>query len=262
MAKGMLIGRGRVAEVYAWGDSQALKLFYSNRSPAWAENEAHISRIAYAAGFNTPAVGTTIEVEGRQGILFERVDGIAMLTEMSSKPWTLFRNARILAEQHALMHEKVVTDLPSQQQHLEQSILSATALSLEQKEVAINAVQQLPSGNRLCHGDFHPDNIILSADGPVTIDWTTASQGNPLADVARTSLILQLGDPPPGTSLLTRLLVTAGRGLFHKTYLKRYFELQPDYQDQLAAWQYPMMAARLGDGIVEEQAQLLALLAR
>jgi uncharacterized protein (TIGR02172 family) len=260
ITKGKLIGRGRVAEVYAWGDNQVLKLFYNGRSSTWVEHEAHISRIAYETGFNTPAAGDVIEVEGRQGILFERVDGIAMLAEMSAKPWTLIRSARIMAEQQALMHEKVVAKLPTQQQHLEQSILSANALSSEQKEAAINKMQQLPTGNKLCHGDFHPDNIILSTKGAVTIDWTTASQGNPLADVARTSLILQLGDLPPGTPTMTRLLVTAGRGLFHKMYLKRYFELRPNNQEQFAAWQHPIAAARLGDGIVEEQAQLLALL--
>ncbi len=59
--------------------------------------------------------------------------------------------------------------------------------------------------------------------------------------------------------MMTRLLVTAGRGLFRETYLKHYFELRPDSQDQLAAWQYPIVAARLGDGIIEEQEQLLAL---
>lgn len=158
------------------------------------------------------------------------------------------------------MHEKVVSNLPEQQQRLEQSILSAEALSPAQKEAAINAAKQLPSGNRLCHGDFHPDNVIMSARGAVTIDWTTANQGNPLADVARTSLLLQLGELPPGTRAMTRWLVAAGRKLFHKLYLKRYFELRPDNKQQLAAWQYPIVAARLGDGIVEEQSQLLTLL--
>jgi hypothetical protein len=60
--------------------------------------------------------------------------------------------------------------------------------------------------------------------------------------------------------MMTRLLVTVGRKFFHNTYLKHYFELRPENQQQLAAWKYPVTAARLGDGIVEEQEQLLALL--
>lgn len=46
--------------------------------------------------------------------------------------------------------------------------------------------------------DFHPDNVLLAARGPVIIDWPDATRGQPLADVARTSLLLRLGGLPPG----------------------------------------------------------------
>ncbi len=39
---------------------------------------------------------------------------------------------------------------------------------------------------RLLHGDFHPNNILYTASGPVVIDWSFASSGDPLLDVART----------------------------------------------------------------------------
>ncbi|MDE6790423.1 MAG: aminoglycoside phosphotransferase family protein, partial [Clostridia bacterium] len=45
----------------------------------------------------------------------------------------------------------------------------------------------------LCHGDFHPSNIIITADGtPYIIDWAHATQGNASADVARTYLMFYL----------------------------------------------------------------------
>jgi aminoglycoside phosphotransferase (APT) family kinase protein len=159
------------------------------------------------------------------------------------------------------MHEKIISELPSQKQLLRQKIISATALAPAQREAAISALDQLPTGNRLCHGDFHPDNIIMSTRGAVTIDWMTGSQGNPLADVARTSLLLQLGELPPGTPALIRSIVTAARGRFHKSYLQRYFKLRPDQQAEFAKWQLPILAARLGDDISAEQERLMALLA-
>lgn len=258
--KGKLIGRGRMSEVYAWGDDQVLKLFYEGHSSAYVENEAILSRIAHEAKIATPSIGDdVIEVDGRYGILIERIHGSSILADMSARPWTLIGAAHTLAEQHALMHQEVVPDLPAQHEQLEQLILSAQALSTTQKDAAINAMQQLPTGDRLCHGDFHPDNIIMSTRGAVTIDWATASQGNPLADVARTSLMLQLGELPPDSSLITRLVTVVGRNIFHKMYLKRYFELQPDDQQELSNWKLPILAARLGYGIPEEQEQLLVL---
>ena len=44
-------------------------------------------------------------------------------------------------------------------------------------------------GDRLCHNDFHPDNIIFRTPeegGPVIIDWERAGVGDPIADVAGT----------------------------------------------------------------------------
>ena len=68
---------------------------------------------------------------------------------------------------------------------------------------------------RLCHGDLHPSNVILTRDGPVIVDWFDASRGDPVADVARSSLML-LGDganPPrhlPGADPATLGALTRG----------------------------------------------------
>ena len=44
-------------------------------------------------------------------------------------------------------------------------------------------------GGRLLHLDFHPDNVLLSARGPVVIDWANARAGDPALDVAMTWVI-------------------------------------------------------------------------
>ena len=41
-----------------------------------------------------------------------------------------------------------------------------------------------PERPALCHGDFHPFNVMLSPRGPIVIDWNNAHIGNPLEDVA------------------------------------------------------------------------------
>ena len=37
---------------------------------------------------------------------------------------------------------------------------------------------------------MHPANVVLTAEGPVVIDWIDATLGNALADVARSAIIM------------------------------------------------------------------------
>ena len=44
------------------------------------------------------------------------------------------------------------------------------------------------------HRDFHPLNILLSANGPVVIDWSNGGEGDPMAEVAFSQVILATSD--------------------------------------------------------------------
>ena len=258
MTKGALIGRGRTAEIYAWGNDQIIKLFYDWCPALWAEHEVEISQVVQEAGLPVPACGGLVEVEGRRGLIYERIQGSSMLREMLAKPWKLLWAARTLAGLQAAIHRCVVPGLPSHRQQMERCINEA-AWPQDVKEAALHALSQLPAGQALCHGDFHPDNILLAPRGPVIIDWLAATQGNPLADVARTSLLLRLGEPVSGTP--GRRFINLIRAPFHALYMRRYLQLRPGSRQEIVAWQLPVAAARLCDRIPGEQAQLHVLVA-
>ena len=46
-------------------------------------------------------------------------------------------------------------------------------------------VAPLP-GDRLVHRDLHPMNVMMTAVGPIVMDWANASAGSPAFDVADT----------------------------------------------------------------------------
>jgi len=59
----------------------------------------------------------------------------------------------------------------------------------------------VPTGRRgrLLHGDLHPGNVVLSAAGPVLIDWTNAGTGRSAHDTATTWLVVGcFAHPDPG----------------------------------------------------------------
>src|SRR5690606_37222019 len=45
-------------------------------------------------------------------------------------------------------------------------------------------------GDRILHLDLHPDNVLLTPDGPMVIDWTNSQEGLPGLDWAMSALIL------------------------------------------------------------------------
>jgi aminoglycoside phosphotransferase (APT) family kinase protein len=199
-----------------------------------------------------------IEIEGRHGILFEHIDGPSMLHQLGAKPWSAIPLLHAFADLHISMHAHTMREFPSQRLHLTQEIRRASALPAKWTAAALAALDHLPDGNRLCHGDYHPDNVLMSPHGPIIIDWSEATAGNPIADVARTALIFRMGAPPPGG--MSRPLIGPTRAFAQSMYLRRYMKRYPAFRAELAAWRLPIAAARLGAGIPEEQQQLLALI--
>jgi aminoglycoside phosphotransferase (APT) family kinase protein len=258
MVKGSQIGQGRSAEVFAWGDKQVLKLFRPETA-AWVENEVIATRLAHSIGLPVPVIDDVLEVDGRPGIIYERLDGTRMQEEFLTKPWKIIPLTRKLAELHAAVHVNVISELPSQRQQMESRIWAVEVLSKNQKRGVLKALDQLPDDNVLCHGDMHPYNILMSSRGPIIIDWMDAGLGNPLADVAKTLLILRLSRSVPRNSAV-RLFIGAVRYLTRTIYLEHYKHFRPVNNQQLAAWQLPVAASRLFAGIAGEQSELLAII--
>lgn len=251
--KDRLIGEGRTAEIYAWGDNQVLKLFHSDVPEDWVYYEGRVARLACEAGANAPAVSAdVVEVDGRNGLIYERVNGVSMVRQLTQKPWLVWKMGRLMAALHAAMHRTTSHELPAQYDRLCRDIQAVPYLSDDAKARIVAYLDTLPAGNTVCHGDFHPDNIILTANGAVILDWMNAARGNALGDVARTSLMLSSKALPPGTTAVRALIIQLLRRIMHSVYIHRYCVLAGVTPEQIDAWWLPVAAARLSENIPEE----------
>jgi thiamine kinase-like enzyme len=98
------------------------------------------------------------------------------------------------------------------------SMLPEGTIRPEQFKILERYLGLLPSGNKICHMDFQPGNIMLNENGYQVIDWSEAVRGSPVADIAMTSLMLSMAETAPGTSLLLRIIIP----IFRKAIEKRY----------------------------------------
>jgi uncharacterized protein (TIGR02172 family) len=253
-----LLGNGLTSEVFSWGEDRVLKLSLPWRTLAKVQREFTVTRAVRAAGLPAPEAFEIVTVGGRYGILFERVRGPSMVRQVETRPWTLFAAARQLAELHARLHAICAwADLPSQREEIETDIETALEVSPLEKEAVRRELARFPAEDCVCHGDFHPGNILLTARGPVIIDWSGGTRGCGLVDVAWTSLLFEGAPTPPRTSLRIRILLKLARRLLHATYLKRYLELRPAPLEELERWRVVQRLAASG-----WKAQRAAALAR
>lgn len=249
------LARGRTADIHPWQKGTVLKLFHDWYSLDDIQYEAKIARAVQSGGLPAPRVGDLIQVNGHHGLIYERVDGGSMLAGLRQKPWQIFHYARRLAALHARLHEiSIEIDLPSQRQVLVKKIQQVNALTPAVRSAILDRLDQLPDGRQICHGDFHFDNVLLTVRGEMIIDWTDATLGNPLADVARTT-ILVMGAAASGQ--VSGRLANGMIRLFQQVYLRQYFHLRPGGQEEYRLWLPIMAAARLEENIPEVESWLI-----
>jgi aminoglycoside phosphotransferase (APT) family kinase protein len=258
-----LVGEGREAEIFAWDDGRVLRLPRPSAIHVRVEREAAAMRAAAAGGVDVPRVYGTTMVDGRAGLIMDRVDGPDLITLMGRRPWTVPRVARIVGQAQAHMHEVVApADVPSLREHARAKIVAATDLPGELAEFALATLDTLSDGDRLCHGDFHPGNILLGSQGPALIDWNNVTRGDPAGDLARTRLLLHLGAEGEYMPALVRLIQAYGRGAFFRLYLRAYKRARPIDAGLVDRWEIVRAADRMMEGIEPERPALLELLER
>ncbi len=255
-ALGPLVAQGRTASVHAWRPGQVLKLFRAECDLATVEQEAHIARAVRAAGAPAPAVGEIVEVDGRFGMVFERVVGVPMSNVLMKQPWQAAALGQRLARLHAKVHRLRLRDaLPANEVRLERQIKLARALPCQIRHSVLEALSTMPRDDCLCHGDFHPANVMLGVRGDIVVDWTDASPGHPMADVARTVIIV-LGEAQraSGRSVAARPILRRFCNAYLAEYRRRANVTVPSFD----IWRPIVAAARLGEGIDGLDSWLLA----
>src|SRR4051812_6488070 len=150
-----------------------MKRFRRGTPAAAAAREAACTRAARAAGAPAPETFDVIELNGDTGVIFERIDGCSMLEDLLAGNRDPASIGRALAGLHAQLHHLSSPHLPEQRARLLDAL--AHALIDEQARLTIvDRLRRLPDGDRVCHGDFHPGNVLLALTGSIVIDWYDA----------------------------------------------------------------------------------------
>jgi aminoglycoside phosphotransferase (APT) family kinase protein len=253
------LGEGREAETFAWSEGQILRLVRDPSQADRLEREELALAAASRAGVPVPAVYGRHTLGGRPGMIMERVDGPDLLTVLGRQPWRLRSVARTLGATHARVHAFELDEgLPTVHDYIG-ACVDDPLIPDELRSPALKRLATLRHGKNLCHWDFHPANLLQGKNGPVVIDWTFALRGDAAVDVARSRLILGVGAPPPGASLLVRRFDALARRTIARLYLRAYRRHGPLDLELVARWEPLVALTRLTGGIPQERERLISI---
>jgi aminoglycoside phosphotransferase (APT) family kinase protein len=191
----------------AWREPVVVRLLPSVDRVWQAEREATVQGWCAAHGFPAPTVHVVLtpdELFGLPAQVMALAPGVTVLDALKAKPW----RARALVDQLATiqlrLHAMDVTGWPGPtdpgelvQQRLSLPRRVATGSDHEVIAEALRRAEDLvpiATGGApvICHGDFHPLNVMVDGATASVIDWTDAGLGPREADVARTLLLFRV----------------------------------------------------------------------
>jgi aminoglycoside phosphotransferase (APT) family kinase protein len=257
-----IIGRGRTAVAYDIGDGRILKLFYDWFPRQAADQEAAIALSLNDSGLDVPRCYGREDVGSRPGIVYERIAGRSLLDRMGASPRDTPAIARTIANLQYSIHRVSTRDLPDQKAYIASAIDASKDLLGPRYARVLNALDALPTGDAVCHGDFHPGNVLEAGSRLVVIDWMTGTRGDPLADVARTWLLLRTPFMPDDTPVFMRALSGPLKGFFLNHWYRAYLAASGADRAAVMRWLPPLAAARLRENVPGERDWLLRLIDR
>jgi thiamine kinase len=255
-----LIGSGESADVFRLADGKVLKLFREGLDPGIIQREHDGVVHAQRQGLRVARALGQREQQGRLGIIFEELAGTPLLRGLRNHPF----RSRALLERFAAYHARIHGCSGSGLVHAQHIIVQVRILHAQVppaiRELALERLAAIRHGDRLCHGDFHPRNAILTGKGLAAIDWSNGSWGDPAGDVARTELLFRFG----GYGLLLRRFpwLRLGREMAADFYLRRYQAITGMTEEAIDAWRLPVAIAALHPESRIDRGALIATLRR
>ncbi|MEC2072705.1 aminoglycoside phosphotransferase family protein [Alkalihalophilus marmarensis] len=240
MILGTPIASGNTAEIYLI-DGRIIKIFKDHLPPTEAGYEANKQRYAYEAGLFVPEVLDVTRINEKQAIVMEYIKGKAMGELLMENMELAEDYINLSIEVQQRIHSVNMVNLESMEAKLARQIKAANQLHQEKRFYLLQKLSMMKYEKKLCHGDFHLFNLIVTEDNRVSIiDWVDASSGDILADVCRTYLLYQ-----PFYEGLAEL------------YLQLYCQKSGFAKKNILKWIPILAAARLSENISAAEAECL-----
>ena len=177
--------------IYCDGD-KCIKVFDENYSKADVLNEALNQARIEGTNLNINRIYEVMMVDGKWAIVSDFIEGETLAKLMQDNPEKIDEYLELFVNLQIEIQSKKCPLLTKIKDKMHRKI-DLTGLDATTRYELHTRLEGMPKHNKVCHGDFNPSNIIITADGtPYVLDWAHVTQGNASADAARTYLLFCL----------------------------------------------------------------------
>ena len=169
-----------------------IKVFDQDYSKATVLHEALNQAYIEETGLNIPRIHEVCRIDGQWAIVQEYIEGTTLSRLLVEHPERFEEYLELFVNLQMEVQSKICPMLTKLKDKMMRKISQADIDYTTRYELHTR-LEGMPKHNKVCHGDFRPSNIILTAEGtPYVLDWNHATQGYASADVARTYLLFCL----------------------------------------------------------------------
>lgn len=171
---------------------KAIKVFDEDFSKANVLNEALNQARIEETELNIPRISAVTMIDEKWAIVADYIEGKTLAQLMEENPDKEDEYMNLFVDLQMKVHSQTCPLLNKLKDKMNRKISEADLSATTRYELHTR-LEGMPKHKKVCHGDFNPSNIIITADGtPYILDWSHATQGNASADVARTYLLFVL----------------------------------------------------------------------
>ncbi len=176
--------------------------------------------------------------------IMQLAPGVTMLDAVTRRPWAVGGLLDRFAALHNRLHLLALDGYPTGEDIVQRRLRlprrvvaeldhAGVREGIDRMEVLSDRFHDAPAS--VCHGDFHPLNLLVDDASIAVIDWTDAVAGDRHCDIARTAALFDIAPIVASNPIERRVLGVVGPRL-GASYLRRYRSGLDVDRERLALW--------------------------
>lgn len=219
-------GGGATSDTYYHknDDSLMLKVFIDSVEPGTAEREFELTDKVYKLGIKTPRAYEMVDVNGRKGIIYQRIKNkVSCARLMADHPELIPEVAKEYVREVKLLHSTPCDTkvFESKKDLVRQLINTAKTIDQPMKDKLLKFINSVPDVDTCLHCDLQMGNLIKADNQYYWIDLGDFAYGHPYFDIVGVMFASDVLAHTPKTHELYHMSEEQLR-LFWKCFLKEY----------------------------------------